>query len=157
MWSIPRVFRVVLALSVLLTSVGAAPSPEHKPEHKAASETPGGGAKNPVASKPSGITQTNNTSWKVTQSLVDQWQENPYLLGNVRESGEGWQLMGVRQRLAYHLGMRNGDIVLEVNGHKLDSEPQLLAAYLACKNDREFDVVFLRNGQRKTHHYSISP
>jgi S1-C subfamily serine protease len=148
----------MLAVSVALTSVAASPSPDPKaPDHKAASETPGGGAKNPVSSKPSGITQTNGTSWKVTQSLVNQWQENPYLLGNVRESGEGWQLMGVRQRLAYHLGMRNGDIVLEVNGHKLNTEPQLLAAYLACKNDKEFDIVFLRGGQRKTHHYSITP
>lgn len=112
-------------------------------------------AKKPIPAAPPGITQVNATTWRVSRNLFDLWQADPYKLGNVRESGEGWQLIGIRQRSAYHLGMRNSDIVLEVNGHKLNTMPQLLAAYLACKNDTKFDVVFLRGGKRMTHHYTI--
>ncbi|MCB9673404.1 MAG: PDZ domain-containing protein [Alphaproteobacteria bacterium] len=104
---------------------------------------------------PSGITQVSSTKWTVSRSLANRWMDDPYSLGNARESGAGWQLMGIKTRDAYHLGMRNGDIVLEANGHKLNTKPQLLAAYLDLKNDTVFNVTFLRNGQRMTHTYQI--
>ena len=109
----------------------------------------------PVGPKPPGINQVSATKWTVTRSLAERWMENPYALGNAREAGEGWQLVGVRAKAAYHLGMHNGDIILEANGHKLDTKPQLLAAYLDLKNDTRFQVTFLRNGQRMIHTYQI--
>ena len=51
--------------------------------------------------------------------------------------------------------IRNRDVLLEVNGHKLNTRAQLLLAYLALKNDRAFDLVFQRQGQRLVHHYEI--
>jgi hypothetical protein len=131
--------------------VGKETSPAPVPAPAPAPAAP----KHPIAPKPAGISQVGDRSWTVTRQLVDQWQSDPYELGNVQEDGEGWQLIGVRQRPAYHLGMRNGDIVLEVNGHKLNTTANLMAAYLACKNDTQFDVVFLRKGARMTHHYAI--
>ncbi|MEQ1569847.1 MAG: S1C family serine protease, partial [Myxococcota bacterium] len=118
-------------------------------------EEPTSPAKRPIAPKPAGVVQLGDRSWTVTRKLVTQWQDDPYALGNVRENGEGWELVGTRQRTAYHLGMRNGDILLEVNGHRLNSMVNLVAAYAACRNDTRFDVVFLRKGKRLTHHYEI--
>jgi hypothetical protein len=142
-------------------SAPASPKPAPPPAAGAGEEEPPGDdgaekkARHPPAPAPSGISQVNGTTWQVQQRLVDRWQADPYTLGNVRESGAGWELIGIRQRNAYHLGMRNSDIVLEVNGKKLNTMPQLLAAYLALKNDKSFDVVFLRRGAQKVHHYRI--
>ena len=113
------------------------------------------GAKRPPSPAPSGITQVSTQSWRVDQALVDRWKDDPYELSQVREEGDGWELLGVRQRNAYHLGMRNRDVLLEANGHKLNTRAQLLVAYLALKNDRVFDLVFLRQGKRLVHHYEI--
>lgn len=135
-------------------SAGASEEPDvHRPapgEHP----QPKKGFK-PVGPKPDGINQVGETSWTVTRALADHWMKDPYALGNARESGAGWQLFAIRTKAAYHLGMRNGDIVIEANGHKLDTKPQLLAAYLDLKNDREFDVTFLRAGRTLHHHYAI--
>lgn len=135
------------------------PAPAPEPPAAGEAEEEDGGerskARKPPAPAPPGISQVNGNTWQVTQRLVDRWQADPYSLGNVRESGEGWELLGIRQRNAYHLGMRNSDIVLEVNGRKLNTMPQLLAAYMALKNHKSFDVVFLRRGARKVHHYKI--
>lgn len=109
----------------------------------------------PISPKPSGVEQVGATRWTVTRALVDRWVGDPNQLGVVRESGAGWAVQGVRQRAAFHLGMRNSDIVLEVNGHKLDTQVQLLAAWLDLKNDTSFDVVFLRDGDRLVYHYDI--
>lgn len=113
------------------------------------------GAKKAPAPAPSGITRVSDASWKVTPALVEQWKEDPYRLSSVREQGDGWELLGVRQGNAWHLGMRNRDVLLEVNGHKLNTKTQLLMAYLALKNDRAFDLVFSRQGNRMVHHYEI--
>jgi hypothetical protein len=113
------------------------------------------GQPRPVAPKPPGINQVSATKWTITRSLADQWMKNPYALGNVREAGEGWQLVGVRAKAAHWLGMHNGDVILEANGHKLDTRPQLLAAYLDLKNDKLFRVTFVRAGQTVVHTYQI--
>ncbi len=49
----------------------------------------------------------------------------------------------------------NKDIILSVNGRKLNTQAQMLAAYLALKNKKDFEVVFLRNGKQMKHQYHI--
>lgn len=105
--------------------------------------------------KPEGIEQVADRSWRVSRALVDRWQDDPYRLGNAREKDQGWELLGVKVKDAWHLGMRNKDLVLLVNGHKLHTKPQLLSAYLACKNDSEFEVTFVRAGETIVHHYTV--
>jgi hypothetical protein len=120
-----------------------------------AARKPGTGEPRPVAPKPAGINQVSATKWTVTRSLADQWMKNPYALGNVREAGAGWQIVGVRAKAGHWLGMKNGDIIMEANGHKLDTRPQLLSAYLDLKNDRLFRVTFVRDGQTMVHTYQV--
>ena len=104
---------------------------------------------------PPGLEQVGPTSWRVTRALVTHWQDDPYRLGNVKEHDPGWELLGVRTRDAYHLGMRNKDVVVQVNGHKLNTMPQLMSTYLFCKNDEKFEVEFVRAGQTMVHRYEI--
>lgn len=119
-----------------------------------------GPAPAPAAPKPApeglrGVDQKGTRSWTVKKRLVGRWKDNPYSLGNAVQSGEGWSLRQVRAKDAYHLGMRNKDVVLSVNGKKLNTQAQLLAAYVALKNKTSFDVVFERKGKRISHHYEI--
>ncbi len=115
-----------------------------------------GGAKRDPAPKPAGITQLSKTTWQLRRNLADQYKDDPYLLANnVQKSGDGWEVKGVRQKDAYHLGIRSKDVVLEVNGKKLKTDAQLLAAWLALKNKDAYDVVLIRNGQTRVHHYEI--
>jgi hypothetical protein len=126
---------------------GAEPDPLVPKKKKKAPPQPG--------PKPEGIEQVSDTSWRVRRSLVDHWQQDPYRLGNVREKEPGWEVIGVRPKDGYHLGVRNKDVVMEVNGHKLRTKPQLLSAYLDLKNDRVFDVTLVRAGVVRVHHYEV--
>jgi len=91
----------------------------------------------------------------VTKRLFEQWKADPYSLGNAVERGTGWELRQIRRRHGYHLGMRNKDVVYEINGKKLNTKAQLLAAYMLLKGKDEFDVVFERKGKRRIHHYTV--
>jgi hypothetical protein len=109
----------------------------------------------PPTSKPAGITQIDDTTWQVSQANVDRWKDDPYILSSVHQEDVGWSLVYARKREAWHLGMRNKDVILEVNGKKLNSKAQLVAAYMALKNKKEFDVLFERKGKKRTHHYIV--
>lgn len=102
-----------------------------------------------------GVEKTGARTWTVKQRLADRWEDDPYDLARVEASGDGWMLRGVRKGDAYHLGMKNKDVVLSVNGRKLKTKSQMLAAYLALKNKKDFEVVFLRRGKQLKHHYKI--
>ena len=102
-----------------------------------------------------GVQKTGTHTWQVKQRIVTRWKNDPYDLANVESFGDGWRLRRARRGDAHHLGMKNKDVILSVNGRKLKTQAQLLAAYLALKNKTEFEVVFLRNGKQLTHHYRI--
>ena len=121
-----------------------APAPKPKPKPKG-----------PPTPSPGGIDKVADTTWQVTQANVDRWKDDPYILSSVHQEDVGWSLVYARKREAWHLGMRNKDVILEVNGKKLNSKAQLVAAYLALKNKKEFDVLFERNGKKRTHHYVV--
>lgn len=131
------------------------PEPQPTPEPVAPPDAPGDEEGEPERVAPRGIQQVSDRSWTVTRRLADRWKESPHELANAAQVGEGWELRQARRKEAYFLGMKNKDIILEVNGKKLKTDAQLLAAYLALKNKTEFDVLFVRDGRRMTHHYRI--
>lgn len=119
----------------------------------------GGAAPKPTASapgpKPPGITKVGARSWTVTKTLFDKWKDDPYKLGRIKDAGAGWEVRQVRQRHGYHLGIRGKDVVLTVNGRKLDTDAQLLGAYVALKFKKKFDVEIVRGGKTRVHHYEV--
>lgn len=123
-----------------------------------AAAPPGTSERAPAAQKPppKGLEILPDNRWRVSRALADRWQENPYRLANTEEAGAGWRLSRVRPYgPGWYLGLRNGDVILTVNGHKLDTMPQLLMAYAKLKNDTSFEVQIRRGGQIRTHHYTI--
>jgi hypothetical protein len=119
----------------------------------------GGAAPKPTASapgpKPPGITKVGARSWTVTKTLFDKWKDDPYKLGRIKDAGAGWEVRQVRQKHGYHLGIRGKDVVLTVNGRKLDTDAQLLGAYVALKFKKKFDVEVVRGGKTRVHHYEV--
>ena len=141
----------------------AAPVPVAGPEPAPSPPPPAGddddddgkkGAKSPPAPAPPGITQVSDRSWTGDPEPRRSLAGRSVPPGQRPRGGRGLGAAGVRQRNAYHLGMRNKELLLEINGHKL-TPARTDVAYLACKNDREFDLVFLRAGKRIVHHYAI--
>jgi len=130
---------------------GATPTEDPEDDDDAAKPEPG--PEEPEGLR--GVKQVNPHAWTVRQKVADRWEDDPYDLASVESHGDGWMLRKVRKKDAYHLGMRNKDIILSVNGRKLKTQAQLLAAYLALKNKTDFEVVFLRKGKQMKHTYKI--
>jgi hypothetical protein len=119
-------------------------------------EEDGKGAKREPGEAPRGITKVSDDRWQLTTRLADSYKDDPYQLANaVEKVGEGWKIKGVRQKDAYHLGLRGSDVVFEVNGHKLKTQAQLLTAYATLRNKKAYEVLIERNGKLKTLHYDI--
>jgi hypothetical protein len=116
---------------------------------------PSSGADKTPKPKPAGITKTGSRTWTVTKSLFQKWKDDPYQLGRIKDKGAGWEVRMVRQRPSYHLGIRGKDVILTVNGRKLDTNAQLMSAYLALQLKKKFDVEIVRNGKTRIHHYEI--
>lgn len=133
-------------------SDGVSPAEAAEP---APSPAPSSGAEKAPGPKPAGITKTGTRTWTVTKSLFQRWKDDPYKLGHIKEKGEGWEVRMVRQRHAYHLGVRGKDVVLTVNGRKLDTNAQLMSAYVALQFKKKFDVEIVRNGKVRVHHYEV--
>ena len=139
----------------------AAPPAGEDDEDDSDAPPPAGGAAapKPTASapgpKPPGITKVGARSWTVTKTLFDKWKDDPYKLGRIKDAGAGWEVRQVRQKHGYHLGIRGKDVVLTVNGRKLDTDAQLLGAYVALKFKKKFDVEIVRGGKTRVHHYEV--
>mgnify|MGYP000244387957 CR=1 FL=1 len=137
-------------------SAEPAPTPEPAPAQPEPAPEPAPKKAKTPSPKPKGITQLSDTHWQVTKANFERWKGDPYALGGgISQSGDGWEVRWVRKREAWHLGMKNKDVVLEINGKKLKNKAQLAAAYLALKNKSDFEVLFERKGQRMTHQYTV--
>lgn len=120
-------------------------------------------------SRSMGGTQTissagDGTHWKINEaywqqrladipSLAREVGVDIYKEGNVQK---GYKLISARgSQLLKDLGLAPGDILHEVNGVKLTSVHQGLAAYQKIRNASEIRVLVSRNGQRQTRVYTI--
>jgi|GEM_PF-3897070 len=117
----------------------------------AAASTPSASSEGP----PAGIVALGGNKWSVKRSLVKKWEDHPRKFAKVAEKGKGWALKGVDTRDARHLGFRNGDVVLSVNGHPLATEAQAAAAYGLVRNKKQIVVKFKRDGNKRTHTLQI--
>lgn len=109
------------------------------------------------AAPPKGIVPSDaGDSWEIRPWRVERWKDNPYRLGNAEKHGEGWKLKSVRKGSpGWWIGLRNGDVIYEVNDKQINTMPKLIAAYIKLKNQTVFDVKIERAGEKRTHHYEI--
>jgi len=107
-------------------------------------------------------------AWEIDRELVERaltgasgmTHATPRLIPHVEDDGRvvGLKVYGVRRNsLLGRLGIQNGDMLIDVNGHRFDDPSAMLEAYVRL---RDADAIFLRlarRGEERLHVYRITP
>ncbi|MBX2797192.1 MAG: hypothetical protein KTR31_05975 [Myxococcales bacterium] len=142
-------------------SATSSPAPQPAaPEPTAASSRPEPApaapkTKHPIGPKPAGLEQLGPQRWQLSAELFAQIKRKPAELGRMTKDGPGFRLHGVRPRHGYHLGLRNRDLLLRINGRKLRNQGQVEAAFEALQDEGQFEMLLERRGQERVHTYVI--
>lgn len=141
-------------------SLGAEP-PKPSPQAKAAASKPAPAPKQParnsvaIAGAEQAIDCANENSCTVDRAFVEKLMANPNQLINqarmfpVTKDGEtqGFRVSGIRPgSLATLLGLKNGDVVSEINGSKLGTIDDALAMYQKLRRANHLSVTVERGG-----------
>jgi type II secretion system protein C len=124
-----------------------------------------GGSSSAAADDDSGIEKTGDNKYTVEQEVIDQIMENPEkLYSQIRvvphkdANGDidGYRVSGVRRKsFFYKLGVKNGDIVHNVNNKPLTSMSSAMDAYNSLADAKSFNFEITRRNQRQTFDYEI--
>lgn len=147
-------------------SLGAEPPPPApiKPAAPLAAPKPSARASIALDGAEQAIDCANENSCTVDRKFVDQLMKNPQQLMTqarmfpVTQDGEtaGFRVSGVRSgSLATMIGLKNGDVVSEINGSKLGSIDDALAMYQKLRRASHLSVTVQRGGAVITKEISI--
>ncbi|MSQ00711.1 MAG: hypothetical protein EXR71_02335 [Myxococcales bacterium] len=116
------------------------------------------------ASDDGGVTRVSDTKFLVDRSFLEKQLGNVETLATqVRaapksEDGKiiGFRLSGIRKGSVFDkLGIKNGDVVHNVNGQSLTSMETALGAYGTLQNERAFNFEVTRRNQKMTIDYEV--
>lgn len=130
----------------------------------APSETTSASTEPPPAAAHVPARSPNFVTIEVRKDSIDHYLTNlPELLGSAlatpryRDAGngqstiEGFEINRIKEAsAAEQLGLQNGDVVLEVNGDKLNSAASVLRLLGQAQSMAQAKLIVLRNGQRMT-------
>ena len=142
------------------------PSQEVKGGVAAKPSSSGGGRKRSKCSDDNPqIQKTSRGGWEVERRLVDwyaiRWKE----LGSLgyavphesRDGVRGMRIGGIRcNNDLNQAGLRNGDVVVEVNGRPVRNLGQAVWLYQTVNKRKEIVVTVIRRGERKDLHYDLT-
>jgi len=111
------------------------------------------------------VQKVGNNKYIVDQAVLDEILSNPEKLytqvrvtphkdqdGNI----DGYRMTGIRRKsLFYKLGIKNGDIVHNVNGQPLNSLSAAMDAYNSLGNSRDFNFDVTRRKNKQTFEYEV--
>jgi general secretion pathway protein C len=113
---------------------------------------------------PTGITKTGDYSYKIERGALEGWLDNPVCFGRqarivpYMQDGvvTGFKLFAIRPNTLYSkLGIKNGDVILEINGVKMTNPEDALKVYQDVKDAKTVTMEILRRGKSKTLRYQI--
>jgi general secretion pathway protein C len=120
--------------------------------------------KSKTDSSDDGVSKDGN-KYIVDQEVFDELLKNPEkLYSQIRAvphkdaNGEidGYRLSGIRRKsIFYKLGVKNGDIVHNVNGKSLNSMSSALDAFNSLQSSREFSFDLTRRRKQQTMEYEV--
>ncbi len=112
-----------------------------------------------------GVTKDGDNKFTVDRGLVEDAVANVEKLATqirvVPHKGpdgeiDGYRLSAIRRGSLFDkLGVKNGDIVHEVNGHALTSADGALKAYQALQNESSFTFEVTRRNKKQTFEYEV--
>jgi len=105
------------------------------------------------------FTNISEPMHKITKKTVQKYANNlDYIWSNIHidKVSNGYLITNVKPLSIFDkLGLKKGDILIEVNGRKLSSDLDALYLYKNLNNYHNFTVEIIRNHQRKVLHYEI--
>lgn len=129
-------------------------------EKSGSSKTKGG-----KADEEGGVTKDGPNKYIVDQAVLDQLLENPEQLATQvrviphKDDGgdiDGYRLSGIRRNsIFYKLGVKNGDIIHNVNGMPLDSMSSAMDAYNSLGSSKNFSFEITRRRQKQNFEYEV--
>jgi general secretion pathway protein C len=119
--------------------------------------------RNPASSKP-GIVAVDENSWKISKAVADNARAN---LGSLLQTARmipqvkngktvGFELVELKKgSLLEKIGLRVGDLVVEINQVKLNSPGKALQIFQQVREAKNITLSLMRNGKPKTFEYSF--
>jgi type II secretion system protein C len=113
---------------------------------------------------PTGITKTGDYSYRIEREALEGWFANPAcMMRQARivpyfkdDKPAGFKIFSIRPNTFYSkLGLRNGDVVLRLNGVELTNPDKALEAYQGLKDAKAVNMDILRRGKPKTLKYQV--
>lgn len=113
-----------------------------------------------------GVTKVSDFEYHIDRGLLDEKLQDLGALGREarvipnydRESGsyKGFKLIGVRPNSLYrNIGIRSGDVILQVNGEEMNSPSKALELFTKLQTSSEISMDIKRRGKVETLLYKI--
>ncbi|MXW22528.1 MAG: PDZ domain-containing protein [Candidatus Dadabacteria bacterium] len=110
-------------------------------------------------SSASGVSKVGDGVYQIERRMFDELLAEPRSLiteARIVPRDDGIKIFGVKSRsVFYKMGLRNGDIVHQINEVALNDVPNALSLLTDLKGQSEFTVDFTRRGKRKSNRYTV--
>ncbi len=108
--------------------------------------------------------KVGDTEWIIDQKAVlESLKDMGHILTDARltpkvQGGmvQGFIVTDIKPRGIFDaIGLKNGDILIRVNGYKIDSPRKAVQVLSALRGETKIDLDLIRNGRKKSFHYVI--
>ncbi len=110
-------------------------------------------------SSASGVSKVSEGLYQIERVMFEELLAEPSSLiteAKIVPRDDGIKIFGVRSRsVFYKMGLRNGDIVHQINEVALNDVQSALSLFTDLRGQSEFTVDFTRRGKRKSNRYTV--
>ncbi len=110
-------------------------------------------------SSASGVSKVSDGVYQIERRMFDELLTEPGSLiteAKIVPRDDGIKIFGVKSRsVFYKMGLRNGDVVHQINEVALNDVQSALSLFTDLKGQSEFTVDFTRRGKRKSNRYTV--
>lgn len=107
----------------------------------------------------SGVSKVSEGSYQIERMMFEELLAEPSSLiteARIVPRDDGIKIFGVKSRsVFYKMGLRNGDIVHQINEVALNDVQNALSLFTDLRGQSEFTVDFTRKGKRKSNRYTV--
>jgi len=112
----------------------------------------------------SGVSKSGKDKYTVDQEVFDELLQNPEKLYTQiratehKKDGEvdGYRVSGIRRKsIFYKLGIKNGDVIHNVNGMPLTNLNEAMKAFESLQSSRDFNFDITRRRKKRTMEYEV--
>jgi len=123
-----------------------------------------GTKKEKKSSDDSGVSKAGKDKYTVDQAVFDELLQNPEKLYTQiratehKKDGEvdGYRVSGIRRKsIFYKLGIKNGDVIHNVNGMPLTNLSEAMKAFESLQSSRDFNFDITRRRKKRTMEYEV--